>query len=563
MATRKELANPPATDSPEGSDEGRGNQGPLRLHEVLEEEYVRLHGPLPPGYAAANPTPQQRLSAICTLIHALPEAERRSALCISGGGIRSATFALGVLQGLARAGLLGKFHYLSTVSGGGYIGSWLSSWIHRTGIGQVVSELAGESVSATAPEPKPVRHLRSYSNYLSPKLGLLSADSWTLAAIYIRNLFLNWLVLVPFLAAALMVPRIYAAALRQVTDPAHQPDSLMLIVGAVLGIVAVAYIGLNRPAVRKDQGWGQATYLWACLLPLTLAAILVSLYWATYYTHYMSANANADASALLPYFIIFGLAINVFGYLLWVIVRRSSSARRIFGELAAAGITGLTSGWLLWMASTASFFFSETGKDISLLTYTCLAVPLTLGIFLLSAFLYNGLISFWTSDDDREWWSRSDAWVLLVIVCWAAFSALVIFGPIWLHNLYVGTIGGVSGVTALLLGKSGDTPANEKKSDPPKGLTATLKQYALKLAAPLFLIFILILLAAGTSYLFYLALTSDFFVRNFLHRSTPEWSFSYQEVIRNSPIELVALGLLVLLLISSVVACFININRYS
>ncbi|HKP14375.1 MAG TPA: hypothetical protein VJZ91_19800, partial [Blastocatellia bacterium] len=47
------------------------------------------------------------------------------------------------------------------------------------------------------------------------------------------------------------------------------------------------------------------------------------------------------------------------------------------------------------------------------------------------------------------------------------------------------------------------------------------------------------------------------------HRSTPEWSFSYQEVIRNSPIELVALGLLVLLLISSVVACFININRYS
>jgi predicted acylesterase/phospholipase RssA len=51
-----------------------------------------------------------------------------AALCLSGGGIRSATYALGVLQGLARFGLLGQFHYLSTVSGGGYIGSWLSAW---------------------------------------------------------------------------------------------------------------------------------------------------------------------------------------------------------------------------------------------------------------------------------------------------------------------------------------------------------------------------------------------------------------------------------------------------
>ena len=40
-------------------------------------------------------------------------------LAFSGGGIRSATFNLGVLQGLAQAGLLAKAKYLSTVSGGG------------------------------------------------------------------------------------------------------------------------------------------------------------------------------------------------------------------------------------------------------------------------------------------------------------------------------------------------------------------------------------------------------------------------------------------------------------
>src|SRR5439155_5501452 len=44
----------------------------------------------------------------------------RSALCLSGGGIRSAIFNLGILQGLARHGLLENFDYLSSVSGGGF-----------------------------------------------------------------------------------------------------------------------------------------------------------------------------------------------------------------------------------------------------------------------------------------------------------------------------------------------------------------------------------------------------------------------------------------------------------
>ena len=56
------------------------------------------------------------------------------ALALSGGGIRSATFALGVMQALAEAPvpasrhpLLARFDYLSTVSGGGYIGSFFCS----------------------------------------------------------------------------------------------------------------------------------------------------------------------------------------------------------------------------------------------------------------------------------------------------------------------------------------------------------------------------------------------------------------------------------------------------
>ncbi|HEV2153002.1 hypothetical protein [Bradyrhizobium sp.] len=53
-----------------------------------------------------------------------------TALAISGGGIRSATFALGVLVALARRNLLFQFDYLSTVSGGGYLGTFLTTFLN-------------------------------------------------------------------------------------------------------------------------------------------------------------------------------------------------------------------------------------------------------------------------------------------------------------------------------------------------------------------------------------------------------------------------------------------------
>jgi hypothetical protein len=56
-----------------------------------------------------------------------------AALCLSGGGIRSAAFCLGALQSFAREHVLHEFHYLSAVSGGGYIGGWLTRCIARSG----------------------------------------------------------------------------------------------------------------------------------------------------------------------------------------------------------------------------------------------------------------------------------------------------------------------------------------------------------------------------------------------------------------------------------------------
>nr|MBK7069892.1 patatin-like phospholipase family protein [Deltaproteobacteria bacterium] len=54
-------------------------------------------------------------------------------LALSGGGIRSASFSLGVLQALQAHKILPEVDYLSTVSGGGWIGSCLSALMRTPG----------------------------------------------------------------------------------------------------------------------------------------------------------------------------------------------------------------------------------------------------------------------------------------------------------------------------------------------------------------------------------------------------------------------------------------------
>src|SRR5258705_12601604 len=55
-----------------------------------------------------------------------------SGLALSGGGIRSASFGLGVMQALVANNQLSKMDYMSTVSGGGYLGAALT-WALKQG----------------------------------------------------------------------------------------------------------------------------------------------------------------------------------------------------------------------------------------------------------------------------------------------------------------------------------------------------------------------------------------------------------------------------------------------
>lgn len=159
-------------------------------------------------------------------------------LAFSGGGIRSATFNLGVLQSLAKMNVLRYCDYLSTVSGGGYIAAWFSAWALReqetAGIASIHKEMRQRLSPSRNPDPldeqvRPIRFLREFSNYLTPQIGFFSADTWTMAAIYFRNALLNLLVLIPMLAMVLLVPR----CLFWVTEWIYGIDTPSLLVPAV------------------------------------------------------------------------------------------------------------------------------------------------------------------------------------------------------------------------------------------------------------------------------------------------------------------------------------------
>lgn len=152
-------------------------------------------------------------------------------LALSGGGIRSATFNLGLLQGLNRVRLLEKVHYLATVSGGGYIGGFWSKWKKNNPLSTWVpdsylSRAPNESPPADdtrVPEAPQIRHLREFSKFLVPRSGIFDTETWgavvalvagiipsLLAAISVLGLTLiAWLVLTFYLACPDLTARIY------------------------------------------------------------------------------------------------------------------------------------------------------------------------------------------------------------------------------------------------------------------------------------------------------------------------------------------------------------------
>jgi hypothetical protein len=479
------------------------DHGPFPLSQVLAEECTALHGAQ--IHFPTTSSEPERLTQAYTSIH--QHAPTRSALCFSGGGIRSATFGLGVLQALARFNLIGQFDYLSTVSGGGYIGSWLSAWAHREsgGITAVCNQLGRTPQKTFAPDPKPVSWLRSYSNYLSPRLGLMSADSWTLVGTYLRNLILNWLVLVPFLLALLAVPIFYRASLS-----VHAPPHLMLACvasGSFLLLVSLTYLHLCRPSLwklRPRQKWEwietQRAFLSISLVPFLVAASLLTISWEWYR---QSGHSLDDLTffgiSSLSTLALGAAALHVAAWLIAaLLLRRPLLNVWGYSELLTIIFSGVVGGGFLWLALATLTPHAHMPSYAD--WYTCAAAPIFLSLFLLAATLFIGLASRFTGDGDREWWARSGAWVLIGSVCWTVASSIVMFGPWVLAKIpgWIASAGGLTGLFTILFGFSAKTAANPASDQPVWWKQLGTNLYLL-LLAPFTVTLILAMLARGNA----------------------------------------------------------------
>jgi hypothetical protein len=395
------------------------------LPTALAAEFEALHGP-----------PQKPIvteSDYAREVHG--KRGRIAALCLSGGGIRSASFALGMLQSLAQHGLLTQFHYLSTVSGGGYIGSWLQAWRHQAGGLDPVMEGLNQRDPQTGAEPPELTGLRANSAYLTPQRGATSADSWAAIALYVRNLILNWAVLGPVFLAVLTLPWL-AYDLMALVAESGRPWIFWPL--ATLGSLALV-IGLHSASWQRrfaPPDTGQPEFLKFALLPTQTAASLLALASATGTRVPLGLAALWGAGV---YLVAWSSAWLRAGRNLGTLVKWPTSSNPVPPWLEA----------VLWVGcgALAGIFvvlgFRVDSGDLRE------KVVVTVGCFMLAILaaeiLYVGLASYAnTGDDDREWLARAAGWLFASALVWMSLAVIV---------LYAGAIAGLYG-TLVALGAS-------------------------------------------------------------------------------------------------------------
>ncbi|MES3106895.1 patatin-like phospholipase family protein [Sphingomonas aurantiaca] len=222
-----------------------------------------------------------------------PKPERAVGLALSGGGIRSATFSLGVLDALARRDLLPQFDYLSAVSGGGYVGGFLTNLLDG---GEADHDPAAEKGSAAIRarirepfargdrESLAIGHVRQNCRYLAS--GPVR-ERWMVVVAQVAGLMTNLMAL----SALLCILSLALIAAEDAVDTVFG-------VGAVLGstwsllatCVALAAFGLCAlPAVAAFSGTRKAA---PEILMLVFAAPLLGL--GAYVAYQAAYTAFAD-----------------------------------------------------------------------------------------------------------------------------------------------------------------------------------------------------------------------------------------------------------------------------
>ena len=398
-------------------------------------------------------------------------------LCFSGGGIRSASFNLGILQGLAELKLLKSFDYLSSVSGGGYIHQWLAAWSKRCNFDEVTKQLIPlPEKDNPGTNPEPIRWLRRYSNYLTPQVGLLSADTWVAFATWLRNTLLNQLIVISGLFVLILIPHIVAF---ESLVPRNAPAAASIIGGicclSLLASYAVAknLALLSGPGSDEQSAFGQGAVQKWIVLPLLLASLLLSFLMRMISAVPFGINLAIVFLGTATLLLVFALVI-VFGGgapLSFLRSHQNSSQYNSVKEfwqqrpkclahvkfvivLCAFVVSTLFSAicGAAWIAGSIVFvahLWAHTGW-LWWRTVLILLPPLILAGPLLTMLLLLGLLGRTFKDERREWLSRLAAWMGLYGLGWLLFAGFSLFGHSAVLWLRIKLIAGISALLAWI-----------------------------------------------------------------------------------------------------------------
>ncbi|MGE3177372.1 MAG: patatin-like phospholipase family protein, partial [Vicinamibacterales bacterium] len=366
-------------------------------------------------------------------------------LAFSGGGIRSATFGLGVLQALHSLGVFRHVDYVSTVSGGGYIGCWLQGAIAR-------ARMHG-ALSTGGNEPRDVRFLRAYSNYLTPHLGLFSGDTWAAVGNSARNLVLNLSVLSLSLLAPLYLPWLAALLFWRLVPVEPATQWPLWVAGALLALmVGVSTLNMARPL--KDGTWAKQGSLQASpwkvqalvILPSLAAAWLLSTVAWAWARHEWLESQTYLLDVVLRGGLAFGaiwLVGAVGGYYVGARWRRTArdggaadpadgksdlraAIRGLIVLVLSATFAGMIGTFVL-AVSTQAFVGLVRGTHTWLTSL--LVFPIAVISLLVTITAHIGLSGHRLSDETREWFGRVGGLQLLATGLIVVLSALSLAGP--------------------------------------------------------------------------------------------------------------------------------------
>jgi hypothetical protein len=358
------------------------------------------------------------------------------ALALSGGGIRSATFNLGILQGLAKKGLISKFDYLSTVSGGGYIGSWLAAWIKRAGAVTKVNDRLSpdKSPDPFGEEVRSIRWLRMFSNYFTPQASIMSVDSWTVGITWLRNTLLNQVIILILFLATLLGIRFFYEIWRVIMLSVGSTATAHLYIWSIILMLPVALLaGFGMQAYQNEQF--PPVVLKKHKTRLVSIIILSILFGGTFiisaWLFSIAAPANNPSHlsfpnkllALIPAAVVCFTAlilVAIFGRydkcLKAAYINISEIGKNIkawwdiFYTAALSALVGLLCLGLVWtLFETIKFqsFKILPGKTMYILFI--IGSPLVMEIFGIVVVARMALLGKYFPDERREWWGRIGA----------------------------------------------------------------------------------------------------------------------------------------------------------